>query len=345
MRIPASELKDVLNKVRQAAAVRPTIEVLSHIAFDAGSGICYCSDLEKTITHGLPGLDFSGCVSARLLVDLIGTAPASEMVTLEMDGEKLRVEFGAYHGNINTLPLDQMPLIPEMDDEWKTIPPMPFLKHIKDVVIAAEMKEENRPVLTGMYLCSSGGMSTADGFRLATTGYEFDKGMIIPAKTMALLPGLFADASEIRFQYSERGERVAFTDGTVTVYSQVIEGNYPNIDQIIPKCANLVTFLAADALRALKTVLVLADDTSLVNVARDGDHIIVSASDPQTGNAAASFPAQGDTFETFALNGKFLQDALQTMGTIEMGTSGPARPILLREGELRHVIMPMMGRG
>ena len=88
-------------------------------------------------------------------------------------------------------------------------------------------------------------------------------------------------------------------------------------------------------------VMVLADkDTKIITLEYKGGHVHVSAQN-DSGEAEASFPADGDNFQTFAVNGRFLKDALGTMTDVVMGLTGIMNPILLSEGDNQQVIMPM----
>jgi len=334
MRIAQDTLADILENVTRAASTRPTLPVLSHVIFDGEKA--FCTDLEVWIFQDVPGLDFSACVPARLFADLVKTSTG--MVDLELRGGTLIVSSGRQVSEIRTIAFEEAPMLPSMPDEWRGIDAAQFLRDIDRVAMCAAA-DESRPVLTGVLVSPTFTLSAADGFRLATTGFSGD-GVIIPAKTMQLLPKLFNDAEAISQNFTDN--QAAFRGNGVTVVSQIIEGNYPNVEQIIPKKHDAVLeFNSSEALFALKPIMVLAErDAPLVTVERRDDKIHLSTTSTD-GEAESEFHAEGGNFDTFAINGKLLRDALQAMGKIEMKVTTPAAPILLEEDGYRHVIMPM----
>jgi len=117
------------------------------------------------------------------------------------------------------------------------------------IMVVSCAEEMSRPVLTGVH-CKDGAMASADGFRLTvlndarlTFGLG-EKDVIIPATTANLVRRLFGkeDKVEIAFGIGHAGfdnkeavNKVYFRSGSVWMASEIIQGNYPKYEQLIPK--------------------------------------------------------------------------------------------------------------
>lgn len=336
MKIQKAILLDALQKVTRVAPSHPLLPVLSHVGFDEERERIYCTDLEKWIFANVQGLDFSACIPARLLADLVKNV--RDEIEIEQQDDAVILSAGRQKSVIKTLPFSEMPYLSREPEEWTPVPAN-FLADIDKVVFSAAT-DEGRPVLTGVLVTPDGRMTATDGYRLSTTGVAAD-GVIVPAKALAELPRLFGGSS---LEQSIARNQIAFRDGNTMFVSQLLEGNFPNAAQIIPKNSPAsCRFQAADAIHALKAVLVLADKTDIVEVSCSVDEILLSAWS-EDGKCEARFTAQAETFEPFAVNGRFLLQALQTMKEATMLLGSPTRPILLQEGDNQQVIMPMQVR-
>lgn len=343
MKVKVDALKSVVSTVRKVVPNRATKPVLSCIAFDSNRSIVYGTNLEKTIVVEMPDLDFSCCVPASILSDLLNTLTG--VATFELSGDSLVVtsERGEDAGRtvIKVLPLDEILVIPEVRAAWKDAPAT-LLDDIGRVVFCAA-KDSSRPVLTGVLF--GGGMAAADGFKLAKSG-EIANGVIIPASTLEMLSSIFSKSEQIQFAIDKRV--AAFKSGNTTIFSQLIEDNYPNVEAIIPKNTSKTwTLKQADAIQALRQVLVTSDASMLVVVERADEGIVFMTEDAQSGQSAVMIDAGGSPTwgEQFAVNGSFLLQAIDACDeTVEMGFNNAASPILLRAKNRVYVIMPMAMR-
>ena len=117
----------------------------------------------------------------------------------------------------------------------------------------AQSSDENRYILNGVYFNFSEDKLTlvaTDGRRLALTALETDVAadnsgsLILPAKTVAELERLLGKGEKLKIAFNDR--QVAFeiaieeegdTGLSEQLYlvSKIVEGNYPNYRQVIPK--------------------------------------------------------------------------------------------------------------
>ncbi len=143
--------------------------------------------------------------------------------------------------------------------------------HMLDIMVLSCAEEGTRPILTGIN-CKDGAMASADGFRLTVltdSRLAFglgDKNVVIPATTANLVRRLFSKektleiAFEIRDAISglktiEEIKCVYFKSGDVSMVSQVIQGNFPQYEQLIPESYSFkVSFSAPVIAQRLKMI-------------------------------------------------------------------------------------------
>jgi DNA polymerase III subunit beta len=136
---------------------------------------------------------------------------------------------------------DEFPEVREISgNEEFTIPGATFLEMI-DKVDFAISSDETRYVLTGMYIVGTEGLISVvgtDGFRMALFQQEMEgakgfKGTIIPKRTVVEIGKMITESDEIRVIVGEK--HIQFSTQTVTVISRLLEGNFPDYENVIPK--------------------------------------------------------------------------------------------------------------
>ena len=328
MKIDSKKLSGILSTLQKFTASRATMPVLDHIVFE--KGVMWATNLEHWCIVTVPESDLDMCVPARTITDLVSSLSGEVELTPDYDTFTVKVRAGTQKGRIKCIDIGEAArLSGQTPDHWKEF----NLKAAQRVAVCAA-KDDARPILTGVLL-GDNCLAAADGFRLGMIG-EFEQGVVVPAKTITMLPqGIdrWADASNSAW----------FTNGTVTVVVQRIEGNFPSLDQIIPSGGTPVQFKAKEALAALKTVMVTADKSLLIKIGWN-EGAVTFTSESESGSGQASFPADGDGFQDFALNGKLLSDALSDCGDVTMYTTSPSAPIKITDGKYTNVIMPMAVR-
>jgi DNA polymerase-3 subunit beta len=233
-------------------------------------------------------------------------------------------------------------------------------------VVFAASGDETRPVLTGVFANFSGDKVTfacADSFRLAvktsqlaeTTTNNFS--VILPARAMQELSHVLpSDESKVEISVTANKSQALFKTETVSFTSSLIEGNFPNYQQIIPKSYETRTVIATDQLlKAVKQAALFARDNgnNIVRVSITPGEDITPGSLTLVANATEIGDSHGEIDATvdgqaaeIAFNAKFMQDVLSVMETgqvaLELQTSsnpGVFKPV--GKDDYIYVIMPM----
>lgn len=361
-----------LGIVSRAVSPRTTLPVLGNIlvATDEGRLRLSATNLEMGITCWIGAKieeDGSTTVPARTFADLVNTLPGEQVaLTLDPNTQMLNVRSGTSTNDIKCIDAQEFPPLPIPDMEGALqINVMDFKEMIQQVVFAASV-DEARPVLMGVLMKVDGDQITlaaADGFRLsvrkATLSSPVAKPVsaIIPARALAELARIASDGDQMIYMVfpKERGQ-VVFRLKDVELSSQLIDGTFPDYEQIIPRGYKSRTLVSTAALlKACKQAEIFAREGS--NVARlniksgnnemQPSEVEISAQSEETGSNETIVEATVDGVGLLiAFNVKFLREVLEVIKTpnVAIETTAPNAPGVIRpvgDDSFLHVIMPM----
>jgi DNA polymerase-3 subunit beta len=360
-----------LGIVSRAVSPRSTLPVLSNVlvATDEGRLRLSATNLELGITCWIGAKieeEGSTTVPARTFVDLVGTLP-QEQVSLNLNAatQTLNVRCGASNTDIKCIDAQEFPPMPVPDMEG-AIPlnVADFKEMISQVTFAASV-DEARPVLMGVLLNVEKDkitMAAADGFRLSVRNGTLSQAApqplnaIIPARALSELARVATDGNEMISMVLPKGRgQVVFRMKEVEVVSQLIDGTFPDYQQIIPRSYKSRTILSTPALlKACKQAEIFAREGSNVarlNIKSSGDlepgSVEISAQSEETGSNETVVAATIDGVGLLiAFNVKYLREVLEVVKSpnVALETSAPNAPGVIRpvgDDNFLHVIMPM----
>ena len=360
-----------LNIVSRAVAPRSTLPVLGNvlIATDEGRLRLSATNLDLGITCWIGTKvieEGSTTVPARTFTDLVSTLPSDRVeMDLNIRTQSLNVRCGASNTDIKCIDAQEFPPMPVPDmSNGIQINVADLKEMIREVVFAAST-DEARPVLTGVQLVVEGSkitLSAADGFRLSVRSANLSStpsrpfNAIIPARALGELARIASDGDQAVTMVIPPGRgQVIFRMKDIELVSQLIEGAYPDLTQVIPRASKTRTILTTSTfLKACKQAEIFA---------REGSHIArieikpgndmepglveITGQSEETGSNLTVVDAtiEGDPL-TIAFNVRFLREVLDVVGTpnVALETNTPTSPGLIRpvgEEDFLHVIMPM----
>jgi DNA polymerase-3 subunit beta len=361
-----------LGTVAKAVSPRSTLPVLANIliASDEGRLRLSATNLELGITCWVPArIDEEGSttVPARTFIDLVGTLP-SDQVLLKLDPQTqtLNVRGGSSTNDIKCIDAQEFPPmpVPEFDGAVQ-INVGDFREMIHQVAFAAS-SDEARPVLMGVLVQVDKDkltMAAADGFRLSVRKAVLSSSSpaaisaIVPSQALKELARVATDSEEPIYMVLPKGRgQVVFRVKDVEVVSQLIDGTFPDYQQIIPRSYKSRTLVSTSSLlKACKQAEIFAREGS--NVARlniksaqgemQPSELEISATSEETGKNETIVEATVDGGGLLiAFNVKFLREALEVIRTpnVALETSAPNAPGVVKpvgDDQFLHVIMPM----
>ena len=360
-----------LGIVSRAVSSRSTLPVLSNIllATDEGRLRLSATNLELGITCWIGAKieeEWSTTVPSRTFNDMVSTLSGQTVdLSLTVRTQTLNVLSGTSNTNIKCIDAQEFPPMLAADiSDGIQLNVVDLREMIQQVVFAAS-SDEARPVLTGVMVKVEGNtvtMSAADGFRLSRRRLELsspvsqDFAAIIPGRALSELARVAGDADQVvTMSLPKDRNQVIFNLKNIELISQLIEGTYPNVEQVIPKSHTTRTIVSTAAfLKACKQAEIFA---------REGTHIarinIIPGGDLQPGKVEISGQSEETGFNQtdveasiegsallIAFNVRFLREVLEIIKTpnVVLETTADNSPGLIKpagEQDFLHVIMPM----
>jgi DNA polymerase-3 subunit beta len=369
--------------VSRAVATRSTLPVLGNIMITTDNGRLKLSatNLEIGITCWVGAtIDEEGAttVPARTFVDLVNALPP-ERVDLELSvrTQTLNIKCNRFENNVRGIDAQEFPLIPTADmTNAIRISPDELRKTIDQVVFAAAT-DESRPILTGALVqfknddAGNGQVifAAADGFRLSVRTTELSEAVkepmsaIIPARTLAELgriigsggPQFKPQENAVSVMLTPSKSQVLFHLDNVDLVSQLIDGNFPDYQPIIPKKHSTRAVVnTAELMKAYKAANVFARESANIvkltltpGTELAPGHITIAAASAETGDNTGEMDATVEGKELqIAFNVKYMLDVLGIANTPEVALqlTTPTSPGLIQpvgDDKFVHVVMPM----
>jgi DNA polymerase-3 subunit beta len=352
-----------LSIVSHVASKNVTLPILNNVLIKAEGGIIKLSatNLEIGVNCSLRGKieeEGSFTVQARLISDYINLLPNIK-IDFKLEENSLHIESESGKTIIKGSLADEFPLIPQVEKKTGySCNAKNFRRAIAQVIFAAAY-DESRPEISGV-LFNFGQkdliMAATDSYRLAEKKIELIKAaksvksIIIPTKTLQeLIRVLDDEIEELEIYINEN--QILFSFGEVGIISRLVEGQYPNYQQIIPKEYQTEVKIDTEGLiKLVKSASLFCkpgiNDVSL-EINSTEKRVIISAFNTQVGENVASLEGEvkgGNNNIVF--NYRYLLDGLQNTETdrviIEI-TNNASPGVIKPEGKNDYIylIMPI----
>ena len=359
--------------VSRAVATRSTLPVTQNVLISTDQSRLKLSatNLEIAITTWIgASIEDEGAITlpARILTEFVNTLEGDKIdFSLPEGNGILNISSGRSKATINGIDAEEFPPIPTVLDGIRAVVNAGVLKKAISRVAFAAATEESRPVLTGVELKIEGNdfsLAAADGFRLAvqkdklTEPIDGNIEVIIPARTMNELNRLVSDDSEeIEVVMTPTRGQILFRSGDIEIVSQLLQGNFPNYQQLLPEEHSTRSIFDTNALqRAVRSASIFARDGS--NIVRmqlvppseedDNGKALISARSEEVGDNEDVVDAESLEGEEskIAFNSRYLMDVLAVLdkGNVVLETTTASSPGVFKPVEddgYTHVVMPM----
>jgi len=360
-----------LSIVARAVSPRSTLPVLGNIllATDEGRLRLSATNLELGITCWIGAKieeEGSTTVPARTFTDLVGTLPPDRVnMDLTIRTQTMNVRSGASNTDLKCIDAQEFPPMPVPGLDGGIQINVADLKEMIQQVVFAASTDEARPILTGVLLTIEGNqitLASADGFRLSVRSSELSSSApqpisaVIPARALSELSRISSDGKDVvTMVLPPRSGRVIFRTKDAELASQLIEGTFPDYQQIIPRSHQTRTVLSTTSfLKACKQAEIFAREGSLiarVSITPGGElqpgTVEISGQSEETGSNETVVDAsiEGPPI-LIAFNVRYLREVLDVIKTpnVALETSVDTSPGVIRPvggTNFLHVIMPM----
>ena len=365
------DLNRGLSAVSRAIPARSTLPITQHVLLEAaGDHITLSATDAETIAitytiDAVVGEPGSITMPSRLLSDFVATLPPEKIeMTLAERSRQVSLSCARNEASIGGMDPDEFPPIPPVDDSASVeVEAGPLRRGLNQVVFAAAT-DDSRPVLTGVHFAMDGDelrMAAADGFRLAVHTLQIpdataERSVIVPARALGELARLLGEAEgSVVMTFNAASTQVQFDLGHAKLIAQLVQGTFPNYQQLIPNGYSTRTEVAlAEFTRETRIAQIFARDGSGIVrlIATPGENgapgrLVVTARAEEIGTNEGEVDAVVEGEEAkVAFNGRYLHDVLEVLDSdrVAIETTSSSSPGVLRPiGDDRyvHVVMPM----
>ena len=308
---------------------RTTMPILSGVLLHASGDKLVVSsfDYEVSAQTSLPAdvaLEGVALVSGKLLADIAGRLPADE-VTLELDEGKLQVRSGSAKFGLFTMPVEEYPTLPTVDQWMGSIDAQDFAEAVSQVAVAAS-RDDVTPVITGVQVEAGAeqlSLVATDRYRVAsrTVGWNFTgeapDTALVSARTISEVSKSLGSQGTVNVGIQRRDDRelIAFEAGDRLVTSLLIKGNFPPVHRLFPDTIeNYAVVNTADLIDATRRVSLVVDRESPLRYTFDLEGLTLEAAGSDQAQASETIEAflTGDSM-VVSLKPQFLLDALASV--------------------------------
>lgn len=334
-------LKNGLNVVEKVVGKNLSLPILDNVLFETEDNFLSLSstDLETAIKLWiLTKIVKKGkaVVPAKFLSSFISLLP-NEKITLEEKNNNLHIECKNFKNQVQGFSPEEFPLIPEFKDyESLEVDNNKLCQGLSQIADVAS-PSQSRPEISGIYFVFSKNILkivATDSFRLAEKTINLESPVkrdicfILPQKpareVMNILDGkegilkIYFSQNQAMFEFLMK--EVAHPQ--VQIISRLIDGEYPNYEEIIPKSFKTKIIVKRDEfLSQIKTASLFSGKINEVklSIKPDSKEVEVFAQDPDIGQSQSTIPAkiEGEELE-ISFNHKFLVDGLLNIKSSEV---------------------------
>ena len=308
--IAREKLQDGLTAVTASVPAKTTLPVLANILVETTErGIRLSgTDLDMAVsTELLADVEAQGAITipAKKLAEIVRELPSAPVKISSSGEQKVTLECGRSRFRLLGLPRDEFPSFPAVKFEDASRVRSGELQNLIVHTSFAASTEESRPILNGVLWelrPELMRMVATNGHRLAkmeiplSSASSLEGDLIVPPKALEQIRRLFPAEEELEIA---RGENhLGFRSPLTAVYTRLIEGPYPNYDQVIPKDNDRIALADKNALfQALKRMSVIASDqTHRIRMSFNAGMVKFSVQTPDLGEAQDELPVnfEGD---------------------------------------------------
>ena len=344
--------------VQNVVSSRATLPILSNILLETQKKRLYLAgtDLDVGIATQIDvDVEEEGAITlpAKKFGDIVKELPNDECVISAKKNNVTTIECGKCFFRLPGLPKDDFPKFPSFGNEPKLTLPQSLLKTMLRMTSFAMSYDETRYVLNGT-LFKVGEKTlvlvATDGRRLACIEKVLEKEwkapyeMIVPTKTIQELNRIL-EGGEIGIVKKEN--QVLFDLGESVVVSRLIDGEFPNYEQVIPKESeekirlNREQFLQATRRAGLLT----SQESQSIKLDLLKNKIIVSKISSEAGEAREEIDAEYKGKElTIGFNPHYIIEGLKNISEEDVAfeLEGPEKPGVIRtKDHYIYIVLPM----
>lgn len=344
--------------VQNIVSSKSTLPILSNILLEAkGSKLrLNTTDLDIGVSCEIPvDIVEEGAITipAKRFGDIVRELPSGDITISVKKNHQVDIEGRQCRFKLSGLPKDEFPKFPEFKDKEAIQIEQITLKEMLRLTSFAVSHEESRYVLNGILIEISDGMIrvvATDGRRLAkiekklAMSIKKDIAVIIPIKAVQEIARNLQEDGLLSFVIG--ANQVLFDINGVLIATRIIEGEFPNYNQVIPKPAkSRIKMNTQDVLSSIRRANLLSTpDFQAVKFELFPNKLVISKSTPDVGESREVIPVEYEGEEMMVgFNPQLLIDFLKNINDeqIHMEILGSDKPAVMRLPDYLYLALPM----
>ncbi len=358
IKLSKDQLLTGIQVVQNIVSAKATLPILSNMLLESKNNILKLNttDLDIGICCELPvNIYEEGAITipAKRFSDIVRELPSGDIIIHARKNNQVEIEGEQCRFKLIGLPKEEYPKFPEFKDKEAIQIKQADLKEMLRLTVFAVSHEESRYVLNGLLVEVNGDILrivATDGRRLAKIERKLlhpsnkDVSVILPVKAVQEISRNLKDEGDVTF-ITGTNQVLFDIDGTL-IATRIIEGEFPNYRQVIPKeIPNKVKINREDLLFAIRRANLLSTpDFQAIKFEVFRDKLVVSKSTPDVGESREEVKIEyGDAELIVGFNPQYLIDALKNIDdeTIPMEFQGSDKPCVLRLRDYLYLALPM----
>ncbi|HXO21115.1 MAG TPA: DNA polymerase III subunit beta [Thermoanaerobaculia bacterium] len=307
---------------------KTTIPVLSHLLLKAIGDRLHVSatDLDVSLTSWCAvDLQQEGAIAiqAKKFMEIVRSVVGDEVHLIQEEPRVLTIRAGKSRFKIHGLAADDFPSLPSVDGKAATEIPFADFRRMVSKILFAVSAEESRFQLNGALLKLKDGsleMVATDGHRLALVeggleGSGEEDSVLVPRKALQELQRI---EGEGKLSYRRGEHHLSFQLGKRELTCRILEGSFPDYERVIAKDNDKkVLFDRKPFAEAVQRVALLTGDRArAVRLQFTPDQLVISAANPDLGEAVEEVPCTYDGPEfRLGINPDYLSQFLAAVET------------------------------
>ncbi|HAR63467.1 MAG: DNA polymerase III subunit beta [Candidatus Margulisiibacteriota bacterium] len=363
------DLAKAVQIVEKAVGTKSTLPIIGNILIETTvNGIKLASNnLEIGIEVIIPATILSAgkiLAPAKTLGSIVSKLPDAEVNIEIFDNQVIKINCGQSKFNIHGLAADEFLMLNKVTDgENITINAMHFKEMIRQVIFSVSL-DESKHILNGVYFQFGYNpeqkekfrMVSTDGYRLALKEGEIEQAVtnpinfVIPTKALNEVASIIQTNEEDNMVLNFSSDQVAFTYKNNYLVTRIIQGQFPDFNQVIPKSSltklliNRKNFLEA----AERCSIIASSSANIIKLELSNNKLLITARTPDVGEFSELIDVDmsGDSETQISFNVRLLIDVLKIVSDekVSLNFSGTLNPGVIKpEGKesYLYVIMPI----
>ena len=333
-----------LQQVLNVVASRSTMPILSNVLIEAEEGhiSLTTTNLDLGIRCRIKAeVTDKGSITlpVRKLANIVKELPVNEVFLETSEKNQAKITSGGSLFKIMGISSEEFPPLPTFENRKVFELSQDEIVNMLKSVSYAQSTDENRYILNGVYFNFADEKLTlvaTDGRRLGLTGLDLEVSeenagsLILPAKTVAELERLMGKGEKVNIAFNDRqaafeiGLDEAGDSGLVDhlyLVSKIVEGNYPNYRQVIPKETEHRVKIERELMLECvnRAALVTSDKSNSVKIKVSKNLLEISGQSSEYGESHESMAIAYDGPEVqVAFNPQFLMEPLKALNKDEV---------------------------